>query len=102
MTVSPDGEVLRAKFHEAVMRSAARLTYDTVGEILEHQNPTLMEQYQTLVPHLQQLHNLFKALKGAGSGAVASTSTPRKPLSSTARSARSSASCRASATMPTG
>ena len=65
MTVSPDGEVLRAKFHEAVMRSAARLTYDTVGEILEHQNPALMEQYQTLVPHLQELHKLYKALKGA-------------------------------------
>lgn len=65
MTINPEGEVIRSKFHQGVMRSAARLTYDTVGAILEDGNPQLLEEYQGLLPQLRELHALYQALKAA-------------------------------------
>ncbi len=65
MTISPEGKILRSRFREAVMRSHARLTYETVAEIIVEHNPELREQYRRLVPHLDELYRLFKVLHKA-------------------------------------
>ncbi|EWH10318.1 ribonuclease R [Catenovulum agarivorans DS-2] len=64
MTVSEQGRLSGYKFYQAVMNSHARLTYNKVSQILQG-DERLIERYQTLVPHLQELHLMYKALKGA-------------------------------------
>src|SRR5262245_5054769 len=64
MKVSRSGEVGRARFHEAVMRSAARLTYEDVARVLgEPGEPS--EAVRSLQPQLEQLHALYRALAAA-------------------------------------
>ncbi|MCF6281211.1 MAG: ribonuclease R [Candidatus Polarisedimenticolaceae bacterium] len=59
-----EGKVTRSRFFEGVMRSQARLTYNKVAEMLD--DPTLVPAEQTdLLPHLQELHNLFQVLFAA-------------------------------------
>ena len=56
-----EGKITRSRFFEAVMRSHARLTYTRVAEILDE--PELVPAGQAdLLPHLQELHNLFQVL----------------------------------------
>ncbi|WP_313080813.1 ribonuclease R, partial [Atlantibacter sp.] len=66
MTVSASGKLTGYKFYEAVMRSHARLTYTKVWHILQG-DQDLREQYQPLVKHIEELHNLYKALDVARS-----------------------------------
>ncbi|MBY0545318.1 MAG: ribonuclease R [Gammaproteobacteria bacterium] len=61
--VTKEGEVKRYKFHEAVMNSKARLTYEEVAAILDHQDPILCKKYKKLLPHLTDLHELYQVLK---------------------------------------
>jgi ribonuclease R len=65
MHVGPGGKVTHANFHEAVMRSAARLTYDEVAGILVEKDPALRRRYERLVPHLEHLHAVWRALARA-------------------------------------
>lgn len=65
MHVDRDGEVSRARFHEAVMRSAARFTYTKVAGILQHKDPQLRHDYAPLVPHLENLYAVYHALAKA-------------------------------------
>ncbi len=62
--VSPEGRLTRVRFFEAVMRSHARLTYDEVAAMLEG-DPALSDRYAHLLPHLNELYNLYRALHGA-------------------------------------
>jgi len=64
MVISQDGQLTDYKFYEAVMNSHARFTYTKVASILEGDN-ALREQYKPLVPHLEELENLYKAFKRA-------------------------------------
>ena len=64
MVISKDGSLKDYKFYEAVMNSHARFTYTKVAAILKG-DETLREQYQPLVPHLEELENLYKAFKKA-------------------------------------
>lgn len=64
MTISVSGKLSSYKFYEAVMNSHARLTYTKVSKILQG-DEELREHYQPLVPHLQHLHDLYKALESA-------------------------------------
>ncbi|EIC19968.1 ribonuclease R [Thiorhodovibrio frisius] len=59
--VNRDGKVTRSRFFEAVMRSAARLTYEQVAAMLEG-DAKLCDQYAQLLPHLHELHQLFQSL----------------------------------------
>ncbi len=61
MQLSQEGEITSYKFYEAVMRSHARLTYTKVWKILQG-HKELRQHYQDLVPHIEQLHLLYKAL----------------------------------------
>jgi len=65
MHVDKQGEVGRARFHEAVMRSAARFTYTKVASILVDKDAKLRREYAPLVPHLENLHALYQVFAKA-------------------------------------
>ncbi|WJG25904.1 ribonuclease R [Vibrio furnissii] len=64
MSISDKGKLSGYKHYEAVMNSHARLTYNKVHDILEG-DEELRERYRELVPHLEELHRMYKVLKGA-------------------------------------
>ncbi len=80
MHVDKDGEVGRARFHEAVMRSAARFTYTQVAAILVDKDAALRREHAELVPHLEDLYALYKVLAKARGrrGAIDFDSTETK------------------------
>ena len=61
ITISAKGKMIDYQFYEAVMNSHARLTYNKVAKILE-KDTALCERYASLVPHLQELHDMYQAL----------------------------------------
>jgi len=63
MTISAEGRITRSRFAEAVMRSHARLTYDTVAAIITERNPQLRAEYAEQVPHLDRLLELYQVLR---------------------------------------
>jgi len=62
MVVTARGQVKAYQFYEAVMHSAARLTYDEVWAVLSGRDPAAARARAPLVPHLQNLYDLFRAL----------------------------------------
>jgi len=82
MHVDKDGEVGRARFHEAVMRSQARFTYTKVAKILVDRDPGLRREYAPLVPHLEALYALYHVLAKARErrGAIDFETTETKVL----------------------
>ncbi len=62
LLIKEDGTVRRSTFYKAVMRSHARLIYDDVAAMLIDGDQALCEQYADLLPHLQELHALYKVL----------------------------------------
>ncbi|MGD8111480.1 ribonuclease R [Vibrio sp. TRT 17S01] len=64
MTISDSGKLSGYKHYEAVMNSHARLTYNKVNAILEG-DAELRDRYEPLIPHLEELHNMYKVLKHA-------------------------------------
>jgi len=63
MTINAEGRIIRSRFAEAVMRSQARLTYDTVAAIVTERNPQLRAEYAEQVPHLDRLLELYQVLR---------------------------------------
>ena len=68
MTISSKGKLSGYRFFEGVIHSHARLTYNKVAAMVDpehanHQN--LTERYRNVLPHIQQLHKLYKALRKA-------------------------------------
>jgi len=57
-----EGVMTRSRFYEAVMHSKARLTYNKVAKILVDGDEALRKEYAHVVPHLEDLHALFKVL----------------------------------------
>ncbi|WP_017444317.1 ribonuclease R [Gayadomonas joobiniege] len=62
MTISARGRLSGYQFYQAVMRSHARLTYTKVDRMLRG-DEALIERYQSLHPHIVELHNMYQALK---------------------------------------
>jgi ribonuclease R len=62
MEISDKGKLESWQFHEAVMRSAARLTYTKVAAMVVDRNMDQRRQYPELVEHLDRLYELFHAL----------------------------------------
>jgi len=60
--IAEDGRIARSRFLEAVMHSHARLTYSQVAAMLTAEDTKLRQRYQALLPHLENLNNLFHAL----------------------------------------
>lgn len=71
MNISQTGAISRYRFYEAVFQSHARLTYTKVGMMLQEpdsaEGRALREEYAELVPSLENLHALYKLLRGARS-----------------------------------
>ena len=64
MRVGRDGKVSRARFFEAVMRSQARLTYEEGAATIFDGDAKLRRKHARLLPHLEDLHDVFRALLG--------------------------------------
>ena len=62
LTLSGEGDVKKTRFHNGILRSHARLTYDQVNEMLTDEQSDLREQHAPLVPMIEQLHQLYKVL----------------------------------------
>ncbi|MBK8962604.1 MAG: ribonuclease R [Candidatus Competibacteraceae bacterium] len=65
MSFNAEGRMIRSRFAEAVMRSQARLTYDTAAALVADRDPHLRQEYAALVPHLDRLHELYQVLRTA-------------------------------------
>jgi ribonuclease R len=65
MDINRKGKVKKTQFHEGVMRSHARLTYNKVAAILIDNDQALRAQYEEVVPDLEELHALYKVLRKA-------------------------------------
>jgi ribonuclease R len=61
--IDRQGVMTRSRFYEGVMHSKARLTYNKVAKILVDGDKALREQYAHVVPHLENLYALYKALE---------------------------------------
>jgi ribonuclease R len=57
-----NGDILDYSFYPAVMRSHARLTYTKVAAMLANPKGTEAKEHAELLPHLQLIYKLFKAL----------------------------------------
>ena len=60
-----EGNLFRSRFFEAVMNSHARLTYDQVGAMLTGVDAELIATHALLLPHLRDLHGLYRMLHTA-------------------------------------
>ncbi len=56
------GRILSYRFEQGLMRSHARLTYTQVSAMLERREMDARRRYEKLVPHLECLYALYKAL----------------------------------------
>jgi len=65
MVITARGQVKAYQFYDAVMHSAARLTYDQVWSVLSGRDPAASRQLAGIVPHLQNLYDLYRALAKA-------------------------------------
>lgn len=69
VTLSKTGKMTDYQFYEAVIHSHARLTYNKVSTMLEQPKSAeakqLAGQYAEVLPHLKQLHALYKVLAKA-------------------------------------
>ncbi|HEX8874848.1 MAG TPA: ribonuclease R [Nitrosospira sp.] len=62
MSLDDAGNFLDYRFFPAVMHSHARLTYTKVAAMLGNSKGEDARQYESLLPHIQLLHKLFKVL----------------------------------------
>jgi len=56
------GKMISSDFSEAVMFSHARLTYTQVSAMLEDNDKVLRKEFKDVLPHLENLYDLYKAL----------------------------------------
>ncbi|PIE46267.1 MAG: ribonuclease R [Gammaproteobacteria bacterium] len=63
MLIDFNGHIIRSKFYEAVMHSHARLTYETVEDILFNGNAELASEYGQLLPYLKNLKAAYLILR---------------------------------------
>ena len=63
LLINEQGLVTRSRFFDAVMSSHARLTYTEVAKMLVEGDKALAEQYNALMPHLQELYALYKVMR---------------------------------------
>lgn len=65
MDIDAAGRLTGYHFFEGVMRSHARLTYTKVAAMLVEGDANLRRQYADVLPHLENLHGLYKVLHAA-------------------------------------
>jgi len=62
LNLDAQGEVGKVRFHNGIMRSHARLTYDQVNEMLTDKTSALREKHAPLMPMIEELHALYGVL----------------------------------------
>ncbi|MEM1082142.1 MAG: ribonuclease R, partial [Pseudomonadota bacterium] len=62
MTLDRNGKVVRSRFHEIVMRSTARLTYDQVRAMVELGDAALNRQHANVRPSIDHLYAVYRLL----------------------------------------
>ncbi len=62
MTIDTEGKIVRSKFHNGLMRSHARFTYDQVAAMLYENDQLLRRENSALLPHLEVLDELYQLL----------------------------------------
>ncbi|MGL4767211.1 MAG: ribonuclease R [Formosimonas sp.] len=65
MVVGLDGQISAYQFYEAVMHSAARLTYNQVWQFLDQGTGVLAGEFKSINKHIKSLYDLFKVLLAA-------------------------------------
>ncbi|MGV6808927.1 MAG: ribonuclease R [bacterium] len=63
MRIDDNGALLDYQFHEAVMHSAARLTYTQVANMVVERQIEARKQHPDLVHHLDDLYTLYRVLR---------------------------------------
>ncbi len=64
-TINAQGEVTDYRFYNAVMHSAARLTYKKMAAMVVDNDNELRQEYAPIVDHLDDLYKLYKVLRKA-------------------------------------
>jgi ribonuclease R len=62
LRIDAAGETTRSRFFPAVMRSAARLTYNQVWQAVGQRRADALEKVAPVLPHLENLYGLYKIL----------------------------------------
>ena len=62
MRLDAAGKVVSSRFFEGVMRSAARLTYDQVRQMIEHGDEALNRRHADVRPNLEVLYEVYRLL----------------------------------------
>jgi ribonuclease R len=65
MEVDRRGHVARHEFHDGVINSNERMTYNAVNGILTDRDPALMAQYAHVVPMFDEMRELYQILHDA-------------------------------------
>lgn len=65
MVVGLDGQITAYQFYEAVMHSAARLTYNQVWEFLDQGTGIVATDFPKVAPYITSLYDLFKVFIAA-------------------------------------
>ncbi|MCK8516128.1 ribonuclease R [Methylonatrum kenyense] len=65
MLISKSGEIRRSRFFRGVMRSHARTLYDVVARVVADRDEEMRSRYKALLPQLDNLYQLFLALRKA-------------------------------------
>jgi len=67
MLFKKDGQMIRSRFMNGLMRSHARLTYEEAAAIMVDEDKQACKRRKSLVPHLNELYRLYKTLRKARS-----------------------------------
>lgn len=62
MEIDQNGKIKHSEVFESVIRTSERMTYDDVNAILEKNDEELSKKYETLVPMLKEMEELFVIL----------------------------------------
>jgi ribonuclease R len=65
MTINPTGKVTRYEFHESVIQSKARLTYNQVYAMIEQNDADLQQKYHFVMKPLKELFSVYRILHAA-------------------------------------
>ena len=65
MKISGQGEIDDFKFHEAVIRSHARLTYTKVADAVVERKPAAIKAVASVLPHLENLYAMYRKMDKA-------------------------------------
>ncbi|NNJ98180.1 MAG: ribonuclease R [Gammaproteobacteria bacterium] len=65
MRISAEGSINGYKFHEAVIKSHARLTYTKVADAVVERKPKVLKELDHLLPHLENLYAMYRKMDKA-------------------------------------